>query len=114
MVTIIALEPRNRRGGGTEYTHAFMAILLKPSAQRAGPSQRFIQLVAANKHIGQRGVWRIMHPTAEAQFFLIETGEVVVCGVLHRIVVLKISLQNHFAGKAPPPAPAAHLTQQPY
>src|SRR5260370_14588227 len=77
MVTIIALEPRNWSGGGTEYTHVFVAILLEPSAQRAGPLQRFIELVAANKHIGQRGVRRIMHPTAEAQFFLIETGEVV-------------------------------------
>src|SRR5258708_26510190 len=109
MVTIIALEPRNWSGGGTEYTHAFMAILLEPSAARAGPLERLIQLVAANKNIGQRGVRRIMHPTAEAQFFLIETGEVVAGGVLHRIVVLKIGLQNYFAGRVASAGPPCDL-----
>src|SRR5208283_2711693 len=72
----------------------------------------FVEFIAADENIGQRGVWRIMHPTAEAQLFLVESGEIVTSGVLHRVMVLKISLQNHFSRRLPAPRSSRNLGKQ--
>src|ERR1700677_2313837 len=53
-----------------------------------------------------------MHPTAEAQFFVVKTGEVVAGGILHRIMVLKISLQNYFTGRLAAAGTAGDLREQ--
>ena len=53
-----------------------------------------------------------MHPAAEAQFFVVEAGEIVAGGVLHGVVILKIGLQNHLAGRLAAPGTSRDLGEQ--
>src|SRR5438552_4116731 len=46
-----------------------------------------------------------MHPTAEAQLLFVEPNEVMLRRILHRIMIGKISLQNHLALGLSPPGP---------
>src|SRR5260370_35981985 len=109
MITIVPFQSQDGRRGWPEHAHAFVTVSFEPLSQRARPLQRFFQLVAADKHIGQSGVWRIMHPTAEAELFVVESGEIVARGLLPGVVVLKISLQNYFAGTRPATGAASNL-----
>src|ERR1700746_2816640 len=89
-----------------------MPSLLKPAAKRARPLEHVVQFVAAQNHVGQRTVRRIVHPTAETQFFFIEDNKIVLRRILHRVVLRKISLQNHFAGDISASGTSGNLRQQ--
>ena len=52
-----------------------------------------------------------MHPGAELELFFVEAGEVVAGRELHRIVLLKISLQNHLARRLPASRPSGNLRE---
>ena len=74
-------------------------VCVEPLAQSARPLQGVVEFVAADEDVGQGGVGRVVHPAAELQFFFVEADEVVAGGVLHGVVILKISLQHDFAGR---------------
>src|SRR4029079_10930087 len=99
----------NRRGGRAEDANSFVARLFEPSAESAGPFERVIHSLAANQDVGERAVGRLVHPAAEAKFFFVEADKVVLGGVLHGIVILKISLQYHLAGSFAAPGASGDL-----
>src|SRR5579872_5409445 len=70
---------------------------VKPLSQSSRPLQGVVEIVAADEHVRKGGVRRVVHPAAELQFLFVEADEVVLRGVLNRVVILKISLQNHVA-----------------
>ena len=100
------------RGRRAEYAHAFVASGVEPLPQNPGPLQGVVKLVAADQDVGERGVRRVVHPTAELQFFFVEADEVVVGGILHGVVILKISLQNDFAGSLAASGASGDLSEQ--
>src|ERR1700732_3025049 len=89
-----------------------MASLIEPFAQRSRPFQGVIEIAAANQHIRQRRVRRIVHPTAKAEFLLVEADEVVACSILNRIMILKIGLQNHLAWSLSTTGAAGDLSEE--
>src|SRR5580698_3015223 len=89
-----------------------MRSFLEPLAQNARPTQGFVQFVASYQHVRQRAVGRIVHPTAEAQFFFVETGEVVLRRILNRVVIGKESLQHNFAGSLSAPGASRDLSEK--
>ncbi len=54
----------------------------------------------------------IVHPAAKAEFFFVEAGEIVLRGVLHGVVVGKISLQHDFAWDFSAAGSAGNLGEQ--
>src|SRR5215468_184729 len=74
-----------------------MAWLFKPLTENSRPAQHFLQLAAAHEHIRNCAVWRIVHPAAEAQFFVIKSGEIMLRCVSHSVVIGKVGLQNDFS-----------------
>src|SRR5580658_5327200 len=93
-------------------THTLVASALKPLTQESRPFERLVQLAAANQDIGQRGVWGVVHPAAETQFFFVESRKVMAGGVLDRIVILKISLQHNFSRRLSAPGASGDLSEQ--
>src|ERR1700720_519643 len=89
-----------------------MTSLVEPFAQRSGPLQCVVEIAAPNQHIGQRGVRRIVHPTAKTELLLVEADEVMARGILNRIVILKICLQNHLAWRRSATSTAGDLRQK--
>src|SRR5205814_10064553 len=112
MIAVILLQAHDGRGRGTEYPDPFMPRPVEPFAQKPGPLQSVIQLVAADKHVGQCRIRRVMHPSAELQFLFVEANEVVARGVLHGIMFLEISLQYHLAWRLPAPGATGNLREQ--
>src|ERR1700733_10506094 len=74
--------------------------------------QCLIKLVAANQNIGQSRIRGIMLPASQRKFLFIKSGEIVASGVLHGVMILKISLQNHFAGRLASPGASGNLGEQ--
>src|SRR3979411_2840405 len=89
-----------------------MASPLKPLSDYAGPLQRVVKFVTADEHVRKRGVRRIVHPASKAKLFFVEAGEVVLRGILHGVVILKISLQNYLARRVATPGASRHLSEQ--
>src|SRR5579864_7102291 len=89
-----------------------MASLVEPFTQRSGPLQGVVKIAAANQHIGQRGVRWIVHPTAKPEFLFVEADEVVAGGILDRIVILKIGLENHLTGRRSASGTAGDLSEE--
>src|ERR1700691_4108331 len=89
-----------------------MPRLLEPFPYCARPLERFVQLVTADKHVGDHAIGRIVHPAAETQFLFIKSREIVLGRVLQRIVVLLKSLQNICAGSLPATLSSLNLVEQ--
>src|SRR5579862_125856 len=89
-----------------------MTSRVKPLSQSSRPLQGVVQIVTAAEHVRQGGVGRVVHPAAELQFLFVEADEVVLRGVLNRVVILKISLQNHFAGGLAASGASSNLREQ--
>ena len=104
VVAIVALQSHDGRSRGTEDAHSLVPRLLEPLPERPGPLQRVVEFVAADQHVGKRRVWRIVHPAAELEFFFVEADEVVACGELHGVVILKVGLKNNFSRRLAAPA----------
>src|SRR6266403_207228 len=105
VIAVIALQSRDGRRCRPEHANAFMPRLLEPAPEFTRPGQRLIQFLAADEHIRNRAVRRIVHPGAKLQLFFVEPGKVVPSRKLHRIVSLKISLQHNLPRRLAPPRP---------
>ena len=53
-----------------------------------------------------------MHPTAELKLFFVEADEVVACGVLDGVVILKVSLKNNLARSLAASRASGDLSEQ--
>ena len=53
-----------------------------------------------------------MHPAAEAEFFFVKADKVMLGCILHGVVILKISLQYHLAGRFAASGASGDLRQQ--
>src|SRR5437763_16883250 len=93
MIAVILLQAHDGRGRGTEYPDAFMPRPVEPFAQKPGPLQSVIQLVAADKHVGQCRIWRVIHTSPGLQFLFLESDGVFARRVLARIMIPKKSFQ---------------------
>src|SRR5579871_4570846 len=112
MVTIIALETQDGCRGRPEHTDALVPGRLEPFSQLSRPLQRFFQFIATYNYICQRGVRRVVHPTAEAKLLLVKAYKIMARGVLHCVVILKIRLQDDFAGRLSASCASGYLRQQ--
>ena len=112
MITVISLQSHDGSGGGTEHTHAFVPGLVEPFPKCSGPLQGVVKLVAADENVRQRRIRWVVHPAAELKLLLVETDEVVAGSVLHGVVILKIRLQNDFAGRLAAPGASSDLGEQ--
>ncbi len=99
-------------GSWAEHAYAFMARGIEPLAQSSRPLQGVVEFVAADQHVGQRGVGRVVHPAAELQLFFVEADEVVAGGVLDGVVILEISLQHDLAGSLAASGASSDLGEQ--
>src|SRR5579863_6368202 len=98
VIAVVALEAHDGRCRGAEDAHTFVARRFEPLAEQAGPLEGIVKLVAADEDVGKRRVGRVVHPTAKLELLFIEADEVVAGGELDRVMILKVSLQNHFTG----------------
>ncbi len=99
MEAVIALQPRDRRRRRSQHAHLRWTRALQPASYFSRDRERLLELVAAHQHIRQRAERRIVHPAAKAQFLVGEALVVVPCGVLDGVVLRKIRLQDHAAGR---------------
>src|SRR5262245_4711221 len=93
VIPVVLLETHDWRGRWSQNTYALMPSLIKPLSQSCRPLQSFVQLGATDEHIGDRAIRRIMHPAAEAEFFIVEASEIMLGGVLDSVVIWEIRLQ---------------------
>src|ERR1019366_416072 len=92
--------------------YASQSARFEPLPQNARPGQRFVELAAAHQHVADGVEWRVMHPAAEAYFFLVEAMVIVRGGELDGIVVRKKCLQHNFAGGVATPGASRNLSEQ--
>src|SRR5580704_3800369 len=96
---MLFLEPRERGGSGPENTNALPIRWRKILREPPRPSNRIFQIRIAHNHIGKGGERRIRHHAAEMQLALVERKIVLAHGILNRIVLRIIRLNQHAAWK---------------
>jgi hypothetical protein len=112
VVAVVAFQAHDGGRGRAQHAYPFVAGLFEPLSKKARPLQCVVKLFAANEDVGESGVWRVVHPTAEAEFFFVKAEEVMLRGILNGVVILKVGLEDDLAGGLAASGSSGDLSKQ--
>src|SRR5580704_1529958 len=108
---VVPAQTGERRCGRTQNLHAVAFKWREVAGKRARPANGILDLAVADQDGRERSERRIVQDTPEVRFLVVERNIVLLCGILNRVMLGIIGLDEHFARKFAATGAAGNLCE---